>query len=169
MTLGEKVRSLRTVEGELRGLDREMSQLEVARAMQRELGGAFSQSYLSQIESGARHLTSRTRGLLARFFKVHPGYLVSDPHGFHTQLTSELRAVEDQLDGWLRKGADQFGGDSELQDALLRLVRHPDSRKCLVLLGTIVDTPELVDRLLDALTPAPPSSTRPPGDPEWLH
>ena len=169
MTLGEKVRSLRTVEGDLRGLGREMSQLEVARAMQRELGAAFSQSYLSQIESGARpHLTHRTRGLLARFFKVHPGYLVSDPPGFHRHLTSDLRAVEDQLDGWLRKGAEQFGGDAELQDALLRLVRHPDSRKCLLLLGTIVDTPVLVDRLLNALAPAPASSTPRSGDPEWL-
>ena len=169
MTLGEKVRSLRTVEGELRGLGREMSQLEIAHAMRRELGRNVSQSYLSQIESGARpHLTHSTRGLLARFFKVHPGYLVSDPPGFHRHLTSELRVVEDQLDDWLRKGAEQFGGDAELRDALLRLVRHPDSRKCMVLLGTIVGTPELVDRLLDALTPAPPSSTPPPGEPEWL-
>ena len=169
MTLGEKVRSLRTVEGDLRGLGREMSQLEVARAMRRELGRSFSQSYLSQIESGARpHLTHATRGLLARFFKVHPGYLVSDPPGFHRHLTSELRAPEDRLDQWLRQGAEQFGGDAELQDALLRLVRHPDSRKCLVLLGTIVDTPELVDRLLHALPPASPPSTPPPGEPEWL-
>jgi transcriptional regulator with XRE-family HTH domain len=169
MTLGEKVRSLRTVEGELRGLGREMSQLEIARAMKRELGAAFSQSYLSQIESGARpHLTNRTRGLLARFFKVHPAYLVSDPPGFHRHLTSELRVVEDQLDDWLRTGAEQFAGDAQLRDALVRLVRHPDSRKCLVLLGTIVETPELVDRLLDALAPAPRSATPPSGDPEWL-
>src|SRR5882762_10447746 len=54
MTLGEKVRSLRAVEGELRGLGREMSQVEVARAMQREIGGACSQSYLSQIEGCSR-------------------------------------------------------------------------------------------------------------------
>jgi transcriptional regulator with XRE-family HTH domain len=169
MTLGEKVRSLRTVEGELRGLGREMSQLEVAGAIQRETGAAFSQSYLSQIESGARpHLTHRTRGLLAQFFKVHPGYLVSDPPGFHRHLTSALRAVEDRLDEWLGSGVDQFGGDAELQDALLRLMRHPDSRKCLVLLGTIIDTPELVDRLRDALTSVPPSSTPPSGHPEWL-
>jgi len=169
MTLGEKVRSLRRVEGELRGLGREMSQLEIAAAIQRETGAAFSQSYLSQIESGARpHLTHRTRGLLAQFFKVHPGYLVSDPPGFHRHLTSELRAVEDRLDEWLGNGAEQFGGDAELQDALLRLMRHPDSRKCLVLLGTIIDTPELVDRLLDALGPVPPSSTPPSGNPEWL-
>ena len=44
----------------------------------------ISQSYLSQLESGARpHLTNATRMLLAQFFKVHPGYLVDDPEGFH--------------------------------------------------------------------------------------
>src|SRR4030095_91620 len=89
MTLGEKVRSLRRVEGELRGLGREMSQQETATAIQRELGESFSQSYLSQIESGARpHLTHNTRLLLSRFFKIHPGYLVTDPPGYHTELTS---------------------------------------------------------------------------------
>src|SRR6185503_12449914 len=100
-------------------------------------------------ESGARpHLTHATRGRLAQFFKVHPGYLVSDPPGVHRHLTSELRVVEGQLDDWLRQGAEQFGGDAELRDALLRLVRHPDSRKCLMLLGAVVAKPELVDRLL---------------------
>src|SRR5258708_33851147 len=35
----------------------------------------ISQSYLSQIESGTRpHLTNTTRLLLAKFFKLHPGY-----------------------------------------------------------------------------------------------
>jgi hypothetical protein len=84
MTLGEKVRSLRGVEGDLRGLGREMSQQETVTTIHRELGESFSQSYLSQIESGARpHLTHRTRVVLSRFFKVHPGYLVSDPPGYH--------------------------------------------------------------------------------------
>jgi len=106
MTLGEKVRSLRKVEGELRGLGRELSQQEVVRAIRHELGASFSQSYLSQVESGARpHLTHHTRQLLARFFKVHPGYLVTDPPGFHTELTSDLRTSEGPLDDWLRKGA----------------------------------------------------------------
>ena len=83
MTLGEKLRYLREVEGTLRGLDREMTQQEMARLIQKELGKSISQSYLSQIESGARpHLTNSTRMLLARFFKVHPGYLVDDPEGF---------------------------------------------------------------------------------------
>jgi len=154
MTLGEKVRSLRNVEGELRGLGREMSQLEVVRAIHEELGASFSQSYFSQVESGARpHLTTGTRELLARFFKVHPGYLVSDPPGFSTELTSNIRAAEGPLDEWLRTGAEKFDGDAELQRALQRLADHDDSRKCLLLLGAIVETPGLVDRLLDALKP----------------
>jgi transcriptional regulator with XRE-family HTH domain len=163
MTLGEKVRSLRKVEGELRGLGRELSQQEVVRSIQREIGASFSQSYLSQVESGARpHLTHRTRQLLARFFKIHPGYLVSDPPGFHTELTSSLPTDEGPLDEWLRQGAEQFDGDRELHDALVRLAAHADSRKCLVLLGAIVEIPELVDRLLDALKP-----TRNPAMGSW--
>ncbi len=171
MTLGEKVRSLRTVEGDLRGLGREMSQQEIATAIQRELGESFSQSYLSQIESGARpHLTHRTRLLLSRFFKVHPGYLVSDPPGYHTELTSTLRTVEGRLDDWLIKGAEQFGGDPPLREAIVQLARHDNSRKCLLLLGTIVETPHLVDRLLDALNASTSPAAPPPseGDAGWL-
>jgi len=125
MTLGEKVRALRAVEGELRGLGRPMSQLEVVRAIADELGASLSQSYLSQVESGARpHLTERTRLLLARFFKIHPGHLVSDPPGYHRELTSDLRVDEAPLDEWLRGGAMQFGSDRELHDALLRVAQH---------------------------------------------
>ena len=73
MTLGEKIRYLREVEGTLRGLNREISQQELARLIEKEQKKSISQSYLSQIESGARpHLTNSTRMLLARFFKVHP-------------------------------------------------------------------------------------------------
>jgi transcriptional regulator with XRE-family HTH domain len=170
MTLGEKIRSLRTVEGELRDLGREMSQQEVVNAIHHDLGESFSQSYLSQIERGTRpHLTHRTRLLLSRFFKVHPGYLVSDPPGYHTELTSELRTVEGRLDEWLIKGSEQFAGDPPLRDAILQLARQEDSRKCLLLLGAIVDTPDLVDRLLDALSPSAPSpAPPPPGDALWL-
>ena len=106
MSLGEKLRYLREVEGALRGLDREMTQQEVVRAIKKDLRLSISQSYLSQIESGARpHLTNATRMLLARFFKVHPGYLVNDPEGYHTELVSDLRASEDRLDTWLASGA----------------------------------------------------------------
>ena len=86
--MGERKRvleGLREAEGALRGLDREMTQQEVVRAIKKELRKTISQSYLSQIESGARpHLTNSTRLLLAKFFKVHPGYLVDDPEGFQT-------------------------------------------------------------------------------------
>jgi transcriptional regulator with XRE-family HTH domain len=158
MKLGEKIRYLRLVEGTLRGLGREMTQQETVRAIMREMKkdakGSISQSYLSQIESGARpHLTNSTRMLLAKFFGVHPGYLVDDPEGFHTELISDARVQEDQLDLWLIGGAERFSRDPKVSQALLRLARHEDSRKCLVLLHSILDTPELVDRLLAVLAP----------------
>jgi transcriptional regulator with XRE-family HTH domain len=154
MKLGEKLRYLRLVEGTLRDMNRELTQQELARALKKELGRGLSQSYLSQIESGARpHLTNASRMMLARFFKVHPGYLVDDPEGFHTELTSELRATEDRLDLWLVAGAEQFSGDAELSSALLDLAKHHDTRKCLVLLGAILETPELVERLTEVLKP----------------
>jgi transcriptional regulator with XRE-family HTH domain len=154
MKLGEKLRYLRLVEGTLRGLEREMTQKEIATALKNETGQTLSQGYLSQIESGARpHVTSSTRALLARFFKVHPGFLVDDPEGYHTELTSDLRAEEDKLDLWLINAAERFRRDPELRHALLTISKHDDSRKCLVLLGAILETPGLVDRLLQVLKP----------------
>jgi hypothetical protein len=96
--------------------------------------------------------------LLARFFGVHPGYLVDDPEGFHTELLSDVRVQEDQLDLWLISGAERFARDREVNRALLNLARHSDSRKCLVLMDEILDTPELVDRLLAVLKPGRPQS-----------
>ncbi len=154
MKLGEKIRYLREVEGALRGLGRDMTQQEVKQAVKKEIGKPISQSYLSQIESGARpHLTNSTRMLLARFFNVHPGYLVDDPDGYHTELQSPLRVAEDKLDLWLVSGAERFRRDPELRHALLEISRHDDSRKCLILLGAILDTPQLADRLLQVLKP----------------
>jgi transcriptional regulator with XRE-family HTH domain len=154
MKLGDKIRYLREVEGGLRGLDRAMTQQELVRAIRNELKASMSQSYLSQIESGSRpHLTNTTRMLLARFFKVHPGYLVDDPEGYHAELTSDLRTHEDKLDLWLIGGAERFRGDPELQHALLELAQHEDSRRCLLLMGAILETPALVERLLEVLRP----------------
>jgi len=155
MKLGEKLRYLRLVEGTLRGLGREMTQQDLARALKKEMGGGLSQSYLSQIESGTRpHLTNSSRMLLARFFKVHPGYLVDDPEGYHTELASDLRAMQDRLDLWLINGAEEFAGDPEISHALLLVAKHHDTRKCLLLLGAILDAPELVERLSEVLKPA---------------
>jgi transcriptional regulator with XRE-family HTH domain len=155
MKLSDKIRYLREVEGNLRGLNRAMTQQELVRAIQAEGSGkAISQSYLSQIESGARpHLTNTTRLLLAKFFKVHPGYLVDDPEGYHAELISDLRTAEDKLDLWLIAGAERFRRDADLCQSLLTLANHDDSRRCLILLEAVLKTPSLVDRLFQVLKP----------------
>ena len=89
--------------------------------------------------------------LLAKFFKVHPGYLVDDPEGYQEELVSDVGALEDKLDLWLISGAERFRRDPELSQALLRVARHDDSRMCVVLLGTILDNPGLAERLMEVL------------------
>src|SRR5947209_11336778 len=167
MKLGEKIRYLREVEGSLRGLGRPRSQLEVIRAIRDELGPgkAMSQSYLSQIENGTRpHMTQSSRALLAKFFKVHPGFLVDDPEGYHTELTSDLRSTEGQLDVWLLQGSERFASDPEVSNVLIKAAREKDTRQCFLLLGAILETPGLADRLLDALRPESNRPRSAPGE-----
>ena len=175
MTVGEKIRYLREVEGSLRGLGRPMTQLELVRAIReempnrsgrrsvakkngkplREKSPSISQSYLSQIENGTRpHMTQSSRALLAKFFKVHPGFLVDDPEGYHAELTSDLRTTEGQLDVWLLQGSERFASDPEVSKVLIKAAREKDTRRCLLLLGAILDTPGLAERLDEALRPA---------------
>jgi hypothetical protein len=92
--------------------------------------------------------------LLAKFFKVHPGYLVNDPEGYQNELISDIGALEDKLDLWLVSGAERFRKDVDLHQALLSIARHDDSRMCLVLLSNILDNPGLAERLLEVLKPA---------------
>src|ERR1017187_7416613 len=154
MKLGEKIRYLREVEGSLRGLNRAMNQQELVRAIEAETGSKLSQSYLSQIESGARpHLTNTTRQILAGFFKEHPGYLVDDPEGYSPELQSDLRRVRDKLDLGLVPGAERFRRGPELKHALLTLARNDHSRECLLLLEAILETPGLGPRLVEVLRP----------------
>jgi transcriptional regulator with XRE-family HTH domain len=154
MTLGAKIRYLREVEGSLRELGRPMTQQELVRAVKKETGKAISQSYVSQIEGGSRpHITQSTRALLAKFFKVHPGFLVDDPEGYHTDLVSDLRTTEGKLDVWLLQGSERFVSDAEVSEVLIKLAREKNTRQCLILLGAILDTPGLADRLLEALKP----------------
>src|ERR1700675_2957654 len=154
MNLGEKIRYLREVEGSLRGLERPMTQQEIVKAVRQELKKSISQSYLSQIESGARpHMTQSSRALLAKFFKVHPGFLVDDPEGYHTELTSDLRTTEGQLDVWLLQGSERFANDPAVSHVLIKAAREKDTRRSLLLLGAILETPGLADRLLEALRP----------------
>jgi transcriptional regulator with XRE-family HTH domain len=165
--LAKKIRYLREVEGNLRGLGRALTQQELVRAIQTEnsLGkksvGTMSQSYLSQIENGARpHLTNTTRLLLAKFFNVHPGYLVDDPDCYQAELLSDVRNNEDKLDLWLVAGAERFRRDPALCQALLSVAHHHDSRRCLLLMEAIVETPALLDRLFDVLKPQANGSSR---------
>jgi transcriptional regulator with XRE-family HTH domain len=163
MKLSDKIRYLREVEGNLRGLGRAMTQQELVRAIEEsnkvkrgngKSGATISQSYLSQIESGARpHLTNTTRLLLAKFFQVHPGYLVDDPEGYNAQLMADIHNVEDKLDLWLISGAERFRRDPELCQALLTLAQNKDSRRCLLLLEAVLETPSLAERLLQVLRP----------------
>ena len=91
--------------------------------------------------------------LLAKFFKVHPGYMVDDPEGYHTELVSDARVMEDTLDLWLAGGAERFRRDPKVCHALLQVAKHEDSRRCLVLLGAILETPSLAERLTEVLQP----------------
>jgi hypothetical protein len=62
-----------------------------------------------------------------------------------------LRDAEDKLDLWLIAGAERFRRDAPLADALLRISQHHDTRKCLLLLAAILETPDLVGRLWEVL------------------
>jgi transcriptional regulator with XRE-family HTH domain len=158
MKLAEKLSRLRTLEGYARGLDRELTQVEVSRAIREELGGGISQAYLSQIESGKRrHLTVETRALLARFFRVHPGHLVDDLDDDMAPLPPrQRRVIDDKLDLWLVDGSEKFAEDRELSRALVAIARHENSRDCLRLLASIVDNRQLIEHLLETLVvPAP--------------
>jgi len=154
MNLGAKLKYLREVEGTLRGLGRAMTQQEIVRSIKKDFRKTISQSYLSQIESGARpHLTNATRMLLASFFKIHPGYLVDDPEGYSTELVSEVGVTESKVDLWLINGAERFRRDIDLHEALVMIARHQDSRMCVVLLGAILENYGLAERLLQVLKP----------------
>jgi len=54
---------------------------------------------------------------------------------------------------WLIDGAERFKRDPEVSRALLRLARHDDSRRCLKLFNEILETPGLMERLLQVLKP----------------
>jgi transcriptional regulator with XRE-family HTH domain len=161
MTMGEKIRHLRLIEGTLRGLGRPLTQAEVVKQMKRELRTTISQSYLSQMESGARpHMTQVTRQLLARFFKVHPGFLVDDAEGFQTGLGSELRIEDAKMDSWLYAAAETFPDDPEFGRTLQAIADYSDTRKSLLLLGEILKVPGLTDQLYDVLKSGPSKTAR---------
>jgi hypothetical protein len=82
---------------------------------------------------------------------VHPGYLVTDPPGFQTELSSAIAGVESALDRWLMDGAARLSHDAPLSVAIDRIAAHDNSRGCLLLLGEILAIPGLVDQLSETL------------------
>jgi transcriptional regulator with XRE-family HTH domain len=154
MNLAEKLKHLREVEGELRGLNRPMTQMEIVKAMKEELHERISQAYLSQLESGKRlHLTASSRDLLARFFKVHPGYLVSDPPDYSTDLITDMASAEDRLTTWLTASAAEWRTETDVQELLLRLADSPEAQRYLSLFRKLAELPvDELEAIVDAVT-----------------
>ena len=142
MHLSEKIKHLRLVEGELRGLNRPMTQMEVVKAMQEELHESISQAYLSQLEGGKRvHLTASSRDLLAKFFKVLPGYLVSDPPDYSTDLVSDMETGTDRLATWLSARAAEWHAEPVIQSFFQHLANVEDPRRYFALFEQLMELP----------------------------
>lgn len=153
MKLAEKLRHLRSVEGFHRGLERSMTKAEVVRAMHSELGEAISHPYLCQLESGARvHMTARTRDLLARFFKVLPGYLVGDLEGFEVSLQTDLLAEAPGLRGWFATQAESLRDEPFLAHVMFKLSRTQTPEQFVALLDRLLELPPpALDRVVETL------------------
>src|SRR5207244_12802413 len=140
MYLSEKIKHLREVEGELRGLNRPMTQTEVVKAMQDELNESITQAYVSQLENGKRvHLTSSSRDLLSRFFKVQPGYLVSDLPDYSTNLLTDMDYETDRLGTWLMASAEEWRSEPLIQQFLTSLANVEDPRRYFALFYELMD------------------------------
>jgi transcriptional regulator with XRE-family HTH domain len=140
--LSEKLQHLRHLEGLYRGLGRPMTKAEVVRAMKQELHASISHPYLCQLENGSRvHMTARTRELLAQFFKVLPGYLVDDPEGFETSLTTEMSATPDRIRDWLAAQAEEMAEEPFLAHLFWKLSRAQDPMRFVALLDRLLELP----------------------------
>ena len=152
MRLGEKIKVLRELEGMCRRLPRALTKAEVAKLIREEMDERISLPYLSQLEAGTRtHMTNKTRLLLARFFRIHPGYLVDDPEDYHPHLATPVPRFADSFVNWLRVGADRFRHDALVSDTLERLAKFPERRQAMLLLHELLAMPALMDRLLHTM------------------
>jgi transcriptional regulator with XRE-family HTH domain len=119
-----------------------MTQTEVVKTMQDELHETISQAYLSQLEKGRRvHLTANTRDLLARFFKVQPGYLVSDLEDFNTDLMTDLDSETDRLHTWLAASAEEWRTEPLIADFFERLAWVENPRLYLAFFNELLAMP----------------------------
>ncbi len=156
MNLSEKIKHLREVEGELRGLNRPMTQTEVVKAMQEELHESITQAYLSQLENGKRvHLTASSRDLLSRFFKVQPGYLVSDLPDYSTDLLTDMGYEADRLETWLLASSEEWRSETLIYQFFMNLAHTDEPRRYLALfielLSIPVDTLENIVQMIKSV------------------
>ena len=130
-----------------------MTKAEVVRAMDQELGESISHPYLCQLEGGSRvHMTGRTRELLARFFKVLPGYLVDDPEGYETSLRTEVPSRPESLPERLASLAEGLREEPYLAHVLFKLSRTPDPMSYVLLMDRLLElVPEEFDRIATAV------------------
>ncbi len=119
-----------------------MTQTEVVKAMQEELNESISQAYLSQLENGKRvHLTASSCDLLSRFFKVKPGYLVSDLPDFSTDLLTDIDYYTDRLGTWLMASAEEWRSEPLIQEFFERLANIENPRRYLLLFHEMLGLP----------------------------
>ena len=149
MRLGEKLKVLRQVEGMCRQRAHGLTKAETVKLIHGELGERISLAYLSQLETGTRlHMTHKTRQLLARFFRVHPGYLVDDPEEFQETVGTPVPASADALGAWLHAGAMRFADDRAVAETLEGLATSRDRAETIRLFRELLAMPELIRRLL---------------------
>ena len=142
MLLQDKIKHLRLTEGLVRGLGREMTKAEVLRAMDTEMGQSVSHAYMCQLESGVRdHMSPGTRSLLATFFKVHPGYLVSDPAGYQEEISTPLFSPVTEVSTT----------DTRARALFEKVLNHAESDRYLTLIEKLLEFPDLAGRLHDVL------------------
>ena len=155
MTLAQKLRQLRQLEGDLRGLGRELTQAELVRAIKTELGETISQSYLSLIEKGSRQapverIAAAPRAVLqgaSRLSRQRPAR-ISDRAHVGGRDDRDRGSIAGSLTA--RRASPTTRRSAA---ALERLAAHAETRRCLVLLGEMISMPGLVDRLSETLVP----------------
>ena len=171
MKLSDKIRYLREVEGSLRGLGRGDDAAGVAAGDQCRDGARRFRRALSFADrewKRGRTLTNNARGCCWRSSsRCIRATLVDDPEGYHAELPVPDLGLEDKLDLWLIGGAERFRRDPELRRALLAVAKHSDSRCCLLLLESILETPQLAERLLELLRPGV-GTICPPAQPQLI-
>jgi hypothetical protein len=84
-------------------------------------------------------MSPATRARLAQFFKVLPGYLVSDPDGYQASIVSGLSEEPDALRSWLAARAEDLRDEPFLYHVLLKMARHPDPRGLFETLEELMD------------------------------